>query len=446
MPRRAPKSTSKDPLLAVRRRDDAFWEEQENRLTKQLGQPCCSLSGMTSLLVGMPGNFAVVIHGEVDCVNCFVHTQGPSSDKFYSTRVSQLEFTTGKTKDKLRRCLELIIKLRSPEAVFVMGNCSMEMIHDEFDVVAAEVSEDTGVPVLPLRTHGLKAGPQAHMVDWLYSTLAALARPKPPGKSKRVNLIGMPELSREGVRTELQDVLGAAGLTLNGSYPFEAELRDWQNLGNAGMSFVVDKSIYPMLLKRLKALGLPSVEVPLPVGLGPTRKLLRRIGKSLGAEKKLDKAAAPLIARVRARLKAFRARFGGMRVAIGLRMVNNYEADQLAYDGMGDITFFVEAGFRPTVFIQGPPEERAHRHFRERLDQLGCRLPFHIFPDPYDLPPLLKGGRFDVAYMAGHASGEARKAGVPLIRGRSLEPLFEGAVRNLDFLEAVLGGLRGGRK
>jgi len=432
-------------------RDERFWQEQQARLTRQIGQPCCSLSGMSTLLVAMPGNFAVVMHGESDCANCFLQTQGPSGAKFYSSKISQLQFTTGQTAEPLRRCLELVIAQKSPDAVFVLGNCLMEMIHDDFDSVAKEVEERTGTPVLPLRTHGLEAGSQAKMVDWLYSTLASLSEKhgQASGKNGRLNLIGLPELQQEELRSELFGILQAAELEVNGSYPFQTSLEDWQRIGRAEASFVVDRGMYPQLVSRLEAMGQDCIEIPLPVGLENSLDLLRAIGKRFKAEKKVMKAAEAKKRALSKRLVAFKKRFGGLRAALGLRMVNNYRADQLAYDGLGDFAFFVEAGFAPTLFIQGPPEEKARRHFQERLEQLGCRLPFHIFPDPFDLPKMLKAGRFDVAYLADHAKREARQAGVPLIPGRSLEPFFAGAVRNLDYIEQVLSELgtgSGGRK
>ncbi len=432
---------SKKQAINYAEQDELFWREQENRLTRQIGQPCCSLSGMTSLLVGMAGNFAVVLHSESDCANCFLHTQGPSAPQFYSTRVSQARFTTGKLAEPLRRVLELVIKHRRPEAVFVLGNCLVEMIHDDFEGVAKKVQEKIGTPVLAMRTSGLRAGSQAEMIDWLYSTLAGLgSKKKARGGTglRRVNLIGTPELNHENARSELERVLSAAGIRINGSYPFEADLGDWQNIGEASANFVVDKTLFPKLLKKLGAAGLPSIEVPLPVGLEQTTRFLNAIGAHFGAEKEIERAIASDVSRLEARLGSFRKRFGGMRVAVGLRMVNNYRADQLAYDGLGDLNVFVEAGFDPTLFIQGPPEEKARRHFAQRLKSLGCELPFHVFPDPFDLPPLLRAGKFDVAYLADHARTEARKAGVPLIQSRSLEPLFGGALRNIDYLEKVL--------
>jgi hypothetical protein len=427
--------------LDIEASDERFWKEQENRLTRQIGQPCCSLNALAGMLVTMPGDFAVVLHGEADCANCFVHAPGPSADKFYATRITQSQFTLGKTAEPLARCLRLVVKHRQPQAVFVLGNCLMEMIHDDFERVTREVQEETGTPVIALRTSGLKAASQAEMVDWLYSTFAALAK---RGEARRglINFIALPEINRTELRRELESILAAAGLRMRGRYPFETSLSDWQGILEAEADFVVDKSLFPRLVKSLDSLGAATVEVPLPVGLASSSRFFEAIGRHFGALKAVQRACAPLEEKARRRLERFREKYGGLRVAVGMRMENNCRADQLAYDGLGDLSLFVEAGFKVDLFIQGPPEEKARRQFKARLVQLGCDMPFHVFPDPFNLPPLLKAGRFDVAYLADHARGEALKAGVPLIRSRSLEPFFGGMLNNLDYLDQVLEEIR----
>lgn len=424
----------------LERSDELFWRGQQTRLAGRLAQPCCSLSGMTTLLVRTPGPFAVVVHGEMDCLNCFLPHQG-AAGRFYTTRLSQREFVSGRTAEPLRRCLESVIRRRSPEAVLVLGTCLVEMIHDDFEAVAREVEGRTGTPVRTLRTGGLKAGSQAETVDWLYRTLASLGPSSGEARPGSINCVGLPRRGGEGGRGELERLCAAAGLTLNGVYPFEAGLAEWRSIGRARSSFVVDPGLFPGLLSELRERGGRTVEVPLPIGLGPTLRFFRAVAAETGTREAMERALEPGLLEASTRLEAFRARFGGMRLAMGLRMVNNYEADQLAYDGLGDLPFFVEAGFDVRLFIQGPPEEEARTKVRARLESLGCSLPFELFPDPFVLPPLLKAGRFDLAYLAGHAQGEARRAGVPFVRARSLGPFLGGLRRSLDDLERAVAGL-----
>jgi hypothetical protein len=54
----------------------------------------------------------------------------------------------------------------------------------------------------------------------------------------------------------------------------------------------------------------------------------------------------------------------------------------------------------------------------------------------------LEAGGFQVAYLADHCRGEARKAGVPMIASRDLEPYYGGVTGNLEHLERTLRQLR----
>jgi nitrogenase molybdenum-iron protein alpha/beta subunit len=464
--------------LDSREKDEGFWQEQEARLRGQLGQPCCTLSGMGSVLASMRGRFAVVIHGERDCANCFQH-RGPGVVNFFCSSLTEEEFTSGKTQDSLRRCLELVVKEHSPQVVLVLGTCLVEMIGDRFEMIVDQMAESSGVPMVALHTSGLALGTQAEMLDWLFETLAsipqikstdrkwyrkavdlgpqlfydeeernidasrrlfelctALEVPKPVDRSRSLNLIGMP---RAGVlQKEPASILEAAGLEVNGAYPFDATLNDWRTIGRAAASFVADRSLYPRLVKRLEEYGQQVLDVPLPVGLENTTEFYRIIGTAFSVEKQLDQAMSGPFEGLQRQIDAFRRRRGGTRMAVGIRMLNNYRADQLAYEGLGDINALREMGFEIKLFIQGPPEEESQKQFASSLKQLGCHLPFEVFPDPWSLGERLRGAGFEVAYLADHSREEARKAGVPMITSRGLAPFFEGIPSNLILIERLL--------
>ena len=53
-----------ESFLRHKEADQPFWKEQERSIQGALGQPCCTLSGISSGLIRLPGNFAVVVHGE----------------------------------------------------------------------------------------------------------------------------------------------------------------------------------------------------------------------------------------------------------------------------------------------------------------------------------------------------------------------------------------------
>ncbi len=456
--------------------DEPFWKRQETRLAGQLGQPCCTLSGMCTLLGGMDGNFAVIIHGERDCGNSFVHHRMKSAERFFCTCLTEEQITVGRVDEPLERCLRLVLDEVAPDAVIVLGTCPITMIGADPGPVVDRLAAQTQIPILLLRTGGLKLATQAEMVDWLYESLAGLpqivrsqavdrrrvaaalretsrqlqrdvavtpldvrarveeALSAPP-MDRAVNFIGLPA---DGVRSsELSTVLHSAGIQIAGLYPFEADLRDWRSIGHAAVNIVADRRLYPRLLARLeKEHAIGSVQVPLPIGLNQSLQFYQAIGDFFDAPEALDQTLAPLVAAARARVEAFRTQAGSIRVAMGLRMLNNYQVDQLAYEGLGDVEALAELGFDLTLLIQGPPEERPR--FAEMLAGLGVTLPMQVFPNPWNLAPLLVEGKYQVAYLADHSWEEALKAGVPMIKSRGLAPLLAGVQQNLTVLAELL--------
>jgi hypothetical protein len=178
------------------------------------------------------------------------------------------------------------------------------------------------------------------------------------------------------------------------------------------------------------------IDVPLPTGLQQTKQFYETIAKTYGIEAEMANAIEGPAAQAEKQLEAFRAKYAGLRVAMGLRMLNNYEADQLAYQGLGDHDAMAELGFNLTIMVQGPPDKRAK--FERMFSQRGIDVPFEMFPEPWTLSEYIGGGRFDAAYLADHCRGECRKAAVPHIVSREFEPFFEGIPDNLNMLDRVL--------
>lgn len=464
-----------DAYKDARAEDEAFWQGQEKRIQGMTGQPCCTLSGVSTTLIAMPGHFAVVIHGEDECAACFLH-EGPGAVQFFCTGLEEEHFVSGNTEGPLRRCLELVAEEVVPDAIFVLGACPVEVIGDRFETVVEDVGRAyPDIPMVPMHTSGLKVGTQAAMLDWIFSELSKLplgtpalhaserlavkdladrvaaflgtGRPGPEAAAPSVpadrtlTLIGLPQESRViPKQPEFVGALRAAGLGAVACLPYGAGIDEWRAAGAAHASFVVDRSLYPKTVKQLERVrGQRVVEIPLPSGIAQTAETYRRIGEVFDAVASLESATAPAREVAEAAVEAFRARFGGLRLALGLRMLNNYQADQLAYQGLGDVAALEELGFELTLMVQGPPEKAARM---ERVfKRYGLERPFQMFPEPWTLSEHIGGGRFDVAILADHCRAEARKAGVPMVVSRQLDTWYEGVPRNLTQLTTALTGV-----
>jgi nitrogenase molybdenum-iron protein alpha/beta subunit len=464
----------------LRERDETFWVDQERNIQGALGQPCCTLSGISAGFIKMRGNFAVVIHGEDECGACFRHL-GPNKINFYVVGLTEKEFVSGRTAEPLKKCLRLVAEETMPEAIFVLGACPVEVIGDQFQESVAEVQKEfPDVPMLALHTSGLKVGSQQAMLDWMFESLAALPVIPPSDRLWRrtaaiagqvvmraaasgtpeeivasiqamqvtakqthldpewaLNFIGIPRNRAQTMDVpEAFRVCMEVGITPIANYPEGSTFRDWRAIRFAKASFVADRSLYPKLVDILVNSGKVVEEIPLPIGLRQTKQMYDTIGRVFGVEAQIAAAYAPLLEAAERRLEAFRARWGRLSIAYGIRMLNNYEADQLAYSGLGDHMALEEFGFDVTLLVQGPPDKRDR--FEKMFERRGITLPFDMFIEPWVMAEVLQRGGYQVAYLADHCRPEAQKAGVPMIPSRGLKPFFQGAIENIDYLDHTL--------
>ncbi len=414
-------------------RDEIFWRAQEKR-RRELGQPCCTQSNMSKALYHLRGNFSVVIHGEHDCLNCFFHHVGPRGVDFFSSRLTERDLVMGTTGPPLRKLLNLLSTKRKAEVVIVLGTCPVEVAYDPFESVVEEVSDQTGVPMIALRTHGLSLMNQSECQDWLYASLAGLPQLGGPRRTGSVSLIGLPpDLG------ELEDLLAAMGLSLGAAYPQSATLEDWRRIGNSDHCFVVDQSMYGGLTEVLRGYGSEVSEVPLPIGLGPTRSFYTALARAAGgmnpaAQEILDGHVAVLLEP----MARTRERVAGKRLAYCVRMLNTARADKLAYSGLGEAEFLRDLGFELEILVQGPPEEEAREQYARRIAALGFGdLPMRVFGGPAWLGEQLRDGAFDLALVGDFARNVVESEGIPLLTSGDFVPFFAGMRHNLARLDAV---------
>ena len=172
-----------------------------------------------------------------------------------------------------------------------------------------------------------------------------------------LNLLGMPDW-RRGTVPEWYSVLSSAGLGVIANIPFGGDLNTWRSVGHAKATFVADRRLYPRLFSVLESYDQEVIEVPLPIGVKQTDAFYRIIGETYGVYEQIQETVAESRAAAVEELERFRARVNGIRMAMGLRMLNNYRADQLAYEGLGDVEAISEMGFDLKLLVQGPPEDR----------------------------------------------------------------------------------------
>lgn len=389
-------------------------------------------------MLDMPGDFAVVIHGEFDCVNCFTHHSGRSAHRYYSTRLTDGQLTTGETAEPLRRCLELIAQEEKPEAVIVLGTCPVEVIGDQFHHVVDEVAGRTGVPMVALHTSGLRLSSQAEMLDWCFDTLASLGGEVRSEADGGVNLLGMPPIERG--EHELEQALAAVGRTMRASFPDQASMTDWRTMGRASHTFLSDPAMFPKLQERLRGVGQQVIAAPLPFGRASTLDLYRAVDQALDLDGALLAAVSEADAAAEDAIAEFAARHGGKGIAIAIRMRNTYRSDVVARGGLGQLPAFAELGLQPTLLVQGAPDPDVVEVYRAWLDDRGVEAPMKIFGGPYELEQTLRSGDFHLCSVADHGMHQVRAAGIPAIDTVALQPYLSAVPDNVARISSAMEG------
>lgn len=80
----------------LKARGELSSQEQERKLQGALGQPCCTLSGISAGTIKMSGRFAVVVHGEDECASRVRHIR-PCTVSFFCTGPTEREFVSCET-------------------------------------------------------------------------------------------------------------------------------------------------------------------------------------------------------------------------------------------------------------------------------------------------------------------------------------------------------------
>ena len=415
--------------------DEPFWRAQERRRERQLGQPCCTQSGISWTLIDMPGRFAVVVHGEYDCVNCFRHNAGRSSWQYFSTRLTEGQLTSGETSEPLRRCLELIVEHDAPDAIVVLGTCPVEVIGDQFDRVVDAVSEETGVPMVALHTSGLKLSSQQDMLDWCFDTLAGLhTESETETRAERVALIGMP--SSTAGTAELRTLLASSAVELLASFPDGARLQDWKQLASCKRILVSDKAMFPKLMRRLETSGCAIEEAPLPYGFEQTMTVHEHL---LGvAGMRIDDASLEVREKAEQAVSQFKSRWAGTPMALTIRMHNSNQVNMVARGGLGHVRLFMELGLDVTLLIQGSPDPSMRPVWTELLSDHGLSLDFDVFPGPYAVGDCLQRRQYRLACVADWVHQEAAATGIPTVFSHQMCPWLGGVESNINLIERAL--------
>jgi nitrogenase molybdenum-iron protein alpha/beta subunit len=423
----------------------------EKEKSGALQQRSCSLYGMASCLLQTGGKFAVVVHGPVDCTNVFMRhvpdgSLSPaarpdfSSDRFFSSALSETDVILGRSEEKLAACIEEVLGLGEAEILFVLGTCLSQIIGDDIRKVAAKLSGKTGTRIVAVPTSGLELRHQPEIADSFERAMLSCVAGRQRKIRGSVALAGL-SLGDAGLE-EVKAGLRAAGLKLLVALREFSTIDEWRLAARARLVAVVDAGAHRSMISVLgKGRAAACIGLPPPFGTKATLAFYDAIFKGAGKAAAAEKIfAAPLKAAAEAAGKA--AKFlGGKRVAYETGSALGFRPGQHALEGLAPAAVFDELGMQVELIVQGVDSPENRSRIERQLDGTGLHRTFRIFQDPGRLPDLLGEGGYDLVYCSDGRREQALASCIPFLPLGSLEPLLGGMRKNAALVEAAAGSL-----
>ena len=144
-----------------RKGSDRFEMECNKRsLAGAVSQRACVFCGLRVILYPIADAIHLV-HGPIGCAAYTWDIRGSLSSGpelhrlSFSTDLSELDIIQG-GETKLRRALRELIARYQPQAAFVYATCIVGLIGDDVAAVCAQISRETGIPVIAVESEGFK--------------------------------------------------------------------------------------------------------------------------------------------------------------------------------------------------------------------------------------------------------------------------------------------------
>lgn len=189
------------------------------------GYKSCSLFGSLRYFVGIR-NTVCLIHGPQGCTffnrNAVYHLNGYNRSGIFIPKI----FTTGISEDdvifggrtKLSQAIYEIKQDFNPEAIFLFNCCVSELIGEDIDGVANELSEELGIRIIVIHSAGFKGDHKDGFIIGCDTIFHHFCTAKLPAVDDSVNILGEFNVDQK-TSQELRYYLASVGIRVISSIP-----------------------------------------------------------------------------------------------------------------------------------------------------------------------------------------------------------------------------------
>ncbi|MGP1470354.1 MAG: nitrogenase component 1 [Schwartzia sp. (in: firmicutes)] len=242
--------------------------------------------------------------------------------------------------NRLRRTIRYAVETYHPRAIFIANSCVSGVIGDDTEAVAAEMEEETGLPVMAVTAHGFLDGEYFKgYIDAARLLAERFMKPQPkaPGTVMLVGDCG--GIYGEYVQT-LSKLLTHFSLRVTAHFPSFLSLEALEKASSASLIIVLGRRAedarQKMLIELAEDIGrrfdMPVFGDLYPIGFQKTLAWLRRLGEVTGNREAADRAITAEEAAFEAAIAAGRTHLAGTKtVFCAGRMAQYFQPEELFF-------------------------------------------------------------------------------------------------------------------
>ncbi|MGI6636586.1 MAG: nitrogenase component 1 [Christensenellales bacterium] len=253
-----------------------------------------------------------------------------------------------------------------PKVVFLVTTCVVEIIGDDMDAIADELSEQYDIAVMAVHTEHFKC--ENHLPGITRTLEACVDMMKPQPKGQQVNVLGQRMGSFAG--TELYHILQQSGVDIGLQVPSNCSVGEIRVAAGAKANIVVNSTALPMAKKMKRKFGIPYIVFEKFVAPQRIYQAYVQLFEALGHP--LPKAVEDKYQRAIKQTNQARAGVQGLRYIYGNTPYPLFEFNR----------FLVDLGMVPLVIQTAdlPEEDQEDRAYIQAKHDPYLVLPANIAP------------------------------------------------------------------
>jgi nitrogenase molybdenum-cofactor synthesis protein NifE len=292
-------------------------------LSGSVSQRACVFCG--SRVVLYPVTDALhVVHGPIGCAAYTwdirgAVSSGPELHRLsFSTDLKEMDVIYGGEK-KLYESLNELIDQYQPKAAFIYSTCIIGLIGDDIDAVCRKVSNEKGIPVLPVHSEGFKGTKKDGYAAACNALMSLVGTGSTEGISPySLNILG--EFNLAGEAWIIKDYYEQMGLEVVATVTGDGRVDDIRRCHGAALNVVQCSGSMLKLAKMMKEkYGIPFIRVSY-FGIEDMSKALYDVAEHFDSKPDmLEKAKALVnkeVSEMYPNLQQFKTALNGKRAAI----------------------------------------------------------------------------------------------------------------------------------